>query len=240
MIEIGKRNHRRARHHDLAEFRLPDLNNAGERRLQNRIAEHDLRHFEGFLGTANGGGGKLDLPLGSVAQRFVSQMSGRGLTQRRKGLIALLDSAGALVQKLGRAVVLLLPELQISLIALHRSTRRREILLRGGQLALLHVERSRVDRHLLPVIGIIQARDQCAGIHPLSLIERKFYDPRLNGLKAQHALMGLNVAGDQDGRRRLWSSNPIMKRASLEIGDASHANNRKGDQPSLGVPSPGF
>ena len=49
VIEVGERHHRRAGHHDLAKLRLADLNDAGERRAQHRVAEHDLRQLERFL-----------------------------------------------------------------------------------------------------------------------------------------------------------------------------------------------
>ena len=88
VIEVGERHHRRAGHHDLAKLRLADLDDAGERRAQHRIAEHDLRQFERFFGSVDIGLREVDLALGGVFERLIALMRGGRLPPGRVGLVA--------------------------------------------------------------------------------------------------------------------------------------------------------
>ena len=82
---------------------------------------------------------------------------------------------------------------------------------------MLHLQRRLVDRHLLPVIGIVEPGDQCALVDPFAFVERQFDDARLHRLEAEHALVRFDVAGhhDRGGGRR--SKQPCEWRR-LEIG----------------------
>jgi hypothetical protein len=71
-------------------------------------------------------------------------------------------------------------------------------LLRSSKLASLHFDGRLGDFHLLAVIGIIQSRDDGAGFDPLSLIEGKFDDARLDSFEAEYALVRFDIAGDKD------------------------------------------
>ena len=63
-------------------------------------------------------------------------------------------------------------ELEVSDVACYRLLARREILLCRGQLTPLHFQRCLINRDLLPLIGFVEPCDECAGIHPLALVER--------------------------------------------------------------------
>ena len=136
-------------------------------------------------------------------------MRGGRLPPRGVGLVALLDGAGALLQQVIGAFILRLAELKIGGIEFDRTLGRREVLLRGSKLTLLHLQHRLVDCHLLAIVGVVEPRDQCAGVDPLPFVEWKLDDARLHGLETEHALVRLDVAGHQD-RRRLR----LVRRAS--------------------------
>ena len=241
MIEIGERHHRRPGHDAFAELGLPNQDHAVERRAQDGIAEHDLRQLERFLRVADVGVGEFDLPLGGVLQRLIALMRGCRLPPRGIGLVALLDGAGTLL--LQRKSARLYSASRNSRSAASNSTVRCaavEILLRRGKLAVLHFQRRLVDRHLLAVIGIIEPRDQRAGIHPLPLIERQLDDPGLHGLEAEHALMRFDVAGNRDGRRQLRPKRPVVKSSSFKVTENGCRSDDDGDSQCRPISAPHF
>ena len=141
------------------------------------------------------------MPRGGVFQRDIALMGGCGLPQGRISEIALFDGARTLFQQHSSAIILLLAEGQVGGVAFHRLRRGREILLGRRELAILHAERRLVDYHLLAIVRVVEPRDKRAFIDPLSLIEGKLDDARLHRFEAEHALVRLDIARNQDRGR---------------------------------------
>ena len=170
-------------------------------------------------------------------------MRGCRLPPGSVGLIALLDRTGTFLQQEVGALVFGFPELEIGGVELDRLARGCKVLLRRGELALLHLERRLVDGHLLAVIGIVEPRDQRAGLDPFALVERQFDDARLHGLEAEHAFVRLDIAGDDDeagvagrseprahGVDRLFEPSGCSVQAAIGGQGAHHNQRRKADE----------
>ena len=102
---------------------------------------------------------------------------------------------------------------EVGVIVGDRRTRGLEFLHRRCELLLLHLESGFVDRHLLPVVAIVEPCQQRARRHPLAFVEWQFNDPRLHGFETDDAFVGFDVAGNEQvvGRRLVREEHRITR-----------------------------
>ncbi len=126
---------------------------------------------------------------------------------------------------------------EVGVIVGDRRARGLELLHRRRELLFLHVESGFVDCDLLAVVAVVELRQQRAGRHPLTFVEWQRDDARLHGLEADDALVGFDVAGDQQavGRGRDIEENRIASPGACP----EQQNSSDDDSPCLHAGLPG-
>ncbi len=142
--------------------------------------------------------------------------------------------ACALGEQRLRAVEFELSQRHLRLVADDGPSRCVDVLLGDVELAHLGVERGLGDRHLLLVVGVVDPGDDRARLDRLSFVEGKFDDARLDRLEAEDALVGLDVAGDEDKFAVGLSFDPRDKDVLKTVGGgaAEPQNHRQPNQES--------